>query len=174
MRPTAWRVLGRCALTLFVLNVTRAHAARVISFYPTGSVKQVQQATVRFSEDMIAMGNPRAKSDPFTITCNVATKKQPTYRQKVAVPQETPKFTTRWADNKNWVLDFEKPLKAGIRCTFKLKTDAKDLSGARVESLEEYSFSSAGPAILGIEPIYGDIEPDQYFVAFIDGQTCFA
>ena len=169
MISTHWRALARYASALFVFNVISAHAAHVINFYPTGSVKQVQQTTVRFSEDMIAMGDPRAKTDPFTMTCNVATKKQPTHGQKAAAPQQGPKFTTRWVDNKNWVLDFEKPLKAGIRCTFKIKTDAKDLSGSKVEGLEEYSFSTAGPAILGIEPIYGDIEPDQYFVALIDG-----
>ncbi len=169
MAATRWRTFAQYSFALFVLFSTVAHAAQVVSFYPTGSVKLVQQATVRFSSDMVAMGDPRAKTDPFTMTCNVTTKKQPTNGQQAAAPQETPKYTTRWADNKNWVLDFEKPLKAGVRCAFKLNPEAKDLSGAKLEGLDEYSFSTAGPALLGVAPIYGDIEPDQYFVALFDG-----
>lgn len=169
MAPTQWHTFAQYLFIPLVLISSNAHAAQVASFYPTGSVKQVQQATVRFSADMVAMGDPRAKSDPFTMTCNVTTKKQPTHGQQAAAPQETPKYTTRWADSKNWVLDFEKPLKAGMRCAFKLNPGAKDLSGAKLEGLEEYSFSTAGPALLGVAPIYGNIEPDQYFVALIDG-----
>lgn len=169
MAPTRWRTLAQFSFTLFGFASAGAHAAQVVTFYPTGSVKQVQQATVRFSADMVAMGDPRAKTDPFTMTCNVTTKNQLAHVQQTPAPQETPKYTTRWADSKNWVLDFEKPLKAGMRCAFKLNPEAKDLAGAKLEGLDEYSFSTAGPALLGVAPIYGDIEPDQYFVALIDG-----
>lgn len=169
MAAIRWRFRAQFLFTMFVVISSSAHAAQIVSFFPTGSVKQVQQATVRFSDDMVAMGDPRAKSDPFTIACNVATQKQPTHGQQKPTALETPKYTTRWADNKNWVWDLEKPLKAGVRCTFKLKSDAKDLSGAKLEGLDEYSFSTAGPALLGVAPIYGDIEPDQYFVVLTDG-----
>jgi hypothetical protein len=169
MATTQWRALTQFSFALFVVSTSNANAAQVISFYPTGSVKQVQQATVRFSANIVAMGDPRAKIDPFAVFCNVPAQKQPTNDQQVSVAKDTPKYATRWADNKNWVLDFEKPLKSGMRCVFKLKSDAKDLSGAKIEGLDEYSFSTAGPALLGIAPIYGDIEPDQYFVALTDG-----
>lgn len=164
------KLIFRFLLLVYICHFPfRVFAAQIVSFYPTGSVKQVQQATVRFSADMVTMGDPRAKIDPFTMTCNVTTKKQPTHGQQASVPQESPKYTTRWADSKNWVLDFEKPLKAGVRCSFKLNPDAKDLTGAKLEGLDEYSFSTAGPALLGVAPVYGDIEPDQYFVALIEG-----
>jgi uncharacterized protein YfaS (alpha-2-macroglobulin family) len=169
MGPTRPRTLAQLSFILFGFASPDVHAAQVVSFYPTGSVKQVQQATVRFSTDMMAMGDLRTKTDPFTMTCNVTTKKQATYGQKTPTSQNTPKYTTRWADSKNWVLDFEKPLKAGMRCAFKLNPEAKDLAGAKLEGLDEYGFSTAGPALLGVAPIYGDIEPDQYFVALIDG-----
>lgn len=153
----------------FSLNSLQAQAAQVVSFFPTGSVKQVQQATVRFSADMMAMGDPRSKKDPFTIKCNTANQKQDSQAPQTATPSETPRYTTRWADNKNWVLDFEKPLKAGVRCVFKINPDATDLAGARIEGADEYSFATAGPALLGVAPIYGDIEPEQYFVLQLDG-----
>jgi len=155
----------------FLLN---ANAAQVVSFFPTGSVKQVQQVTVRFSADMVAMGDPRSKTDPFTITCNVKAKKQidgvdQHDNQENQKNKFNPKYTTRWADGKNWVLDFEKPLKSGVQCLFNLNTQFKDLAGAQLEGLSEYSFSTSGPALLGVAPTYGDIEPEQYFVALVDG-----
>lgn len=169
MTTVRWRVFAQISFLLFSTIFTEAYAAQVVSFYPTGSVKQVQQTTVRFSADMVAMGDPRAKTDPFTMTCNVLAVKQPSNGKQVAAPQETPKYTTRWADSKNWVLDFEKPLKAGVRCHFKINPEAKDLAGGRLEGLEEYAFATSGPALLGVAPIYGDIEPDQYFVVLVDG-----
>ncbi|MCK6598150.1 MAG: hypothetical protein L6Q37_07280 [Bdellovibrionaceae bacterium] len=39
------------AITVFTSSVV--YAAQVVSFYPTGSVKQVQQTTVRFSAEGI-------------------------------------------------------------------------------------------------------------------------
>lgn len=144
-------------------------AAQVNLFSPTGSVKKVQQVTVRFSDAMVAMGDPRSKQDPFTMTCNMATKKEGAVQTKASQEAEAPKYTTRWADDKNWVIDFDKPLKSGLRCTFRLKSEVKDIAGNKVEGLEEYSFSTAGPALLDMMPRYNDIEPDQYFVARVDG-----
>lgn len=157
------------ALLLFSFNAITAHAAQIASFFPTGSVKQVQQVTVNFSTDMIAMGDPRAKIDPFTVTCNVNVKKNELAAEAKPAAAETPQFSTRWADNKNWVLDFAKPLKAGIRCAFTVKPDAKDLAGKQVVGLDSYSFSTSGPAILEVSPHYGQIEPDQFFVLETDG-----
>ena len=102
---------------LFVsLNTVRAQATQILSFFPTGSVKHVQQVTVRFSDDMVAMGDPSIKVDPFTIICSPATEKKPPLHRRNSTHLETPKYTTRWADSRNWVLDFEKPLGTGIHC----------------------------------------------------------
>lgn len=142
-----------------------AGAADVVSFFPTGSVKKIQQVTARFSADMVAMGDPRSKSDPFTMTCNVSSRKEGEEPKEARVP----KHTTRWADSRNWSLDFDEPLKAGIRCAFKLNANFKDVAGAKTTGLEEYAFATAGPAVLGTYPTYSWIEPDQYFVLQLDG-----
>lgn len=160
------------SLFSFFSSFQEVSAAEVVSFYPTGSVKKVQQVTVRFSSDMIAMGDPRTKVDPFLITCNVSTQKQSTYKGEGAqqpVSSETPKYTTRWADHLHWVLEFESSLKSGLRCSFKINAEAKDLAGKKIDGLPEYSFSTAGPALLGLNPFGGSVEPDQYFVGLTDG-----
>lgn len=152
--------MNLCKLHQFVwiivfLNVAAA-SPQIESFFPTGSVKNVQQVTARFTTDMVAMGDPRTtsdeKSNPFTIECK---------------PEQ--KFSTRWADSKNWVLDFTTPLKSGVSCLFKTKYETKDLAGTILQSENEYRFSTSGPAILDVAPLYGSIEPDQYIVLRSDG-----
>lgn len=159
-----------------------SEAAQVQSFFPTGSVKQVQQVRVKFSDDMVPMGDPRSKHDPFTLKCNKAismlasgesddsAESGESDEKTKPATDEKPKFKARWADSKNWILDFEKPLEAGIRCTFKLNVSLKDLAGSAITGMKEYSFSTSGPALLGVAPIYGSIDPDQYFVALSDGE----
>lgn len=146
-----------------------ANANQVISFYPTGSVKQVQQVTVRFSEDTVAMGSPLSKNDPFEIECNLLKTKRTGHSTENGNHSVNIPYATRWADSKNWVLDFEKPLNSGIRCSFKINSKFRDLSGQSVRADENYTFSTSGPAVLGVQPSFGQIEPDQYFVVLVDG-----
>ncbi len=138
--------------------VSSSFAAEILSVFPTGAVKQVQQVLVKFSSDMVSLGDPRSKNDPLTLHCQAGAKRK----------FKEPKFSTRWADSKTWSLDFSEPLKAGVNCTLTL-AEIKDLKGQAVTGYESYSFSTGGPAILGISPQYGDIEPDQYFIVETDG-----
>ncbi len=66
-----------------------ADAPRVEVFSPQGIVKEVRQITVRFSEQMVPFGEPSGLIEPFDIDC----------------PE---KGTSRWADGKNWVYDFDR------------------------------------------------------------------
>ena len=90
---------------------------RVEVFSPQGIVKGVRQVSVRFSEPMVPFGDPRGLIEPFEIDCSE-------------------KGTSRWADQRNWVLDFEKDLPAGIRCEFRLKPGLKSLSGKEIVGKE--------------------------------------
>lgn len=134
-----------------------ASAAEVLSVTPTGSVKQVQQVVVKFSTDMVPMGDPRSLKNPFEVTCTGG-------REKDSIP----KAKARWVDNKAWSYDFDKPLPSGVKCILTKRVE-KDLGGAKVTALNEYKFSTGGPALLAIMPRYGEIEPDQYFVVQTDG-----
>jgi len=65
-------------------RAARGHRIRrqVDVFSPQGEVKGVRQIAVRFSEPMVAFGDPRLP-EPFEIDCPAP-------------------GTARWADQKNW------------------------------------------------------------------------
>jgi uncharacterized protein YfaS (alpha-2-macroglobulin family) len=153
-------------------------AGEIVSVSPTGSVKQVQQVVIRFSNDMVAMGDPRSKSDPLSMKCNQSTNRVETdgfgagnsvvaAKKAVAIPS----YTTRWVDSKTWSLDFAKPLASGMICRLTIAKAAKDLGGKPITGDAEYMFTTGGPALLGVAPRYGEIEPEQYFVLLLEGDV---
>src|SRR4051794_26781963 len=77
---------------------TLVPVVRVESFSPQGEVKDVRQVVSRFSEPMVAFGDPRLES-PFDVQCDA-------------------KGRGRWADSRNWIYDFENDLPAGLKCSF--------------------------------------------------------
>src|SRR4030043_496530 len=122
-------------------------------FSPQGTVKGVRQVSVRFSEQMVPFGDPKGLIEPFDIAC----------------PE---KGTSRWADGKNWVFDFEKDLPAGIRCEFKLKDRLKTLSGKEIVGQRVFSFSTGGPAVKSSTPYQGStyLDEEQIFVLTLDAE----
>lgn len=141
-------ILVLCALV--AVRITLAdEAPKILSMSPTGTVKEVRQVRVTFSDAMIAFGDPRA-SDPFNIDC-------------------PPKGHGRWADVKNWIYDFEKDLGAGVRCKFKAKPGLKTQAGKALEGGQEFSFDTGGPAIKRTDPWEGaQVEEAQAFVLMLD------
>ncbi len=127
--------------------------ARIETFSPQGTVKGVRQVSVRFSEQMVPFGDPRGLIEPFEITCSE-------------------KGTSRWADGKNWVFDFEKDLPAGIRCEFRLKPELKTLSGKEIIGQKVFSFSTGGPAIKSSIPYEGaqSLDEEQIFILTLDAE----
>ncbi|MDQ7078628.1 MAG: MG2 domain-containing protein [Robiginitomaculum sp.] len=105
---------------------------------------------MRFSTPMTSLGDPRQES-PFTIDCPA-------------------KGTGRWADDRNWIYDFDHDLPGGVRCTFTLKADVKTLSGARVASKKAYIFDTGGPNIADTLPYEGNrrIDENQIFFLALD------
>lgn len=131
-----------------VLCWSAARAAQVDAFSPLGEVKGVRQVSARFSEPMVAFGDPRLP-DPFDIDC--------------AQPG-----TTRWADPKNWVLDFEHDLPAGVRCSFRVKAGLQTLAGAPVAAAQ-FDFTTGGPAVLEYLPWrYDPVDEEQVFILGLD------
>jgi len=123
-------------------------------FSPQGTVKGVRQVSVRFSEQMVPFGDPRGLIDPFDMDC----------------PE---KGTSRWADGKNWIFDFEEDLPAGIRCEFRLKPGLKSLSGKEITGQKIFSFSTGGPSIKTSFPHEGStwIDEEQIFILTLDAET---
>lgn len=127
--------------------------ARVAVFSPQGAVKKVRQVSVRFPEQMVAFGDPRAE-DPFEIIC----------------PE---KGRGRWADSRNWVYDFDRDLPAGVNCGFTLRKDLRTISGKLFEEKQAFSFSTGGPAVVrGYPQLEGSkIDEDQIFILELDAEA---
>jgi hypothetical protein len=142
------------SICLFIGSATYAEdEPQVEMFSPQGTVKTVRQVSVRFSEQMVPLGDPRGTIEPFDIAC----------------PE---KGTSRWADGRNWVFDFERDLPAGIRCEFKLKPELKALSGKEMAGQKVFSFSTGGPAIKSSIPHEGSqsLDEEQIFVLTLDAE----
>ena len=129
-------------------------SARVEAFNPKGTVKQVRQAAARFSEPMVAFGDPRLES-PFDVQCAA-------------------KGRGRWADARNWLYDFESDLSAGVRCSFTTRPGLKAMSGAAVAPAA-FEFSTGGPSIGETWPSEGDdVDEDQVFLLGLDAMADLA
>lgn len=128
---------------------------RVESFSPQGQVKDVRQAMARFSEPMVAFGDPRLES-PFDVQCEA-------------------KGNGRWADARNWAYDFEGDLPAGKKCSFTSKSGLKSLANGKV-SRTSFSFSTGGPAIRASQPEEGIeyIDEEQVFLLGLDAPANIA
>ena len=104
----AWKRL-MAALSLSVCAAPLLAQTRVEAFNPEGQVKQVRQATARFSQPMVAFGDPRAPQ-PFDVDC-------------------APPGAGRWVDARTWSYDFAHDLPGVVACRFTLRADARDLAG---------------------------------------------
>ncbi len=128
--------------------------ARIESFSPQGTVKHVRQVRVLFSEPMVPFGDLRDVGQPFDISC-------------------TEKGTARWADDRNWIYDFDRDLSAGVRCEFRVRQGLRSLAGRDIGGQRTFSFSTGGPAIIVSHPYEGSerIEEDQIFVLELDSDA---
>ncbi|MES2317166.1 MAG: MG2 domain-containing protein [Pseudomonadota bacterium] len=123
--------------------------AVVEAFTPKGTVKDVRQVTARFSEPMVAFGDPRLAS-PFEMQCAA-------------------KGNGHWADARNWMFDFDADPAAGLKCNFSTRPKLKALSGKEVVAAS-FDFNTGGPAIKETWPEEGaeEVDEDQVFLLGLD------
>src|SRR5207244_12765515 len=101
--PMGVRIAMKCgtlvvvsALAVLTVAVGRAdEGPRIEMFSPQGRVKGVRQVSVRFSEPMVPLGDPRGLVEPFDLVC----------------PENA---TARWADGRDWEADHAGDLPAGV------------------------------------------------------------
>ncbi len=124
-------------------------AATVEAFNPVGEVKAVRQVSARFSEPMVAFGDPRLEA-PFAIRCDA-------------------KGQGHWADGRNWVYNFDGDLPAGLQCDFSTRPNLKAMSGRDVKPAK-FDFNTGGPSIIESWPHDGDsdIDEEQVFLLGLD------
>lgn len=152
-RKTVRTLLPFLIISCLSLNIAEAgEQAQVETFSPQGTVKGVRQVSVRFSEPMVTFGDPRLPA-PFDIACPA-------------------KGQARWADQKNWIYDFDEDLPAGVACEFRVKPGLASLSGKPVGGNQTFSFSTGGPAILQSAPYEGNnVSEDQAFILTLDAEA---
>lgn len=141
---------------------------KVVSFSPQGQIAAVRQVVARFSEPMVAFGDPRLP-DPFTMQCQG---QGPAKGQSPAKGQELAKGQGRWADDRNWVYDFDDDLPAGLRCNFKTKPGLKSLAEQSLQPAE-FLFNTGGPEVQRSVPrAYGqEIDEAQIFLLALSTQA---
>jgi alpha-2-macroglobulin len=141
-----------CLALLFAV-VPAAAEPQVGVFSPEGTVKEVRQVTARFSEPMVALGDPRAGAAAFDVTCAEA-------------------GTARWIDSRTWAYDFARDLPAGVRCAFRVRAGLAALGGETVGGRREFSFSTGGPSVKASTPFGGSrsIDEEQAFVLTLDAE----
>src|SRR5437764_1043993 len=102
------RVVAALAIGTLALSAGRAQAVSIVAVSPQGEVAQVRQVTVKFSDAVVAFGDPRL-ADPLAIACQGG----------------APAGAGRWANDRVWLYDFREPLGPGATCTATLRSDWK-------------------------------------------------
>ena len=134
------------ALSILLLTALGSQAATVQQFQPQGKVVEQSRATVRFSSDMVKLGEAEAAA-PFSIDCH-------------GISGEG-----RWIDSRSWAWQMARPLQPGERCVFALKTGLTAANGEAVSGKGRFEFFGAPPRPWRIQPAAGaGIEEDQAFV----------
>lgn len=126
--------------------LAQSESEHVELFSPSGEIREVRQATARFSAPMVALGDPWLP-DPFAVKCDAPGK-------------------GRWADARNWVYDFDEDLPAGLKCTFTLNDAARTVAGESLAEPRSFEFTTGGPAIVESYPYEGSrsIDEEQVFL----------
>lgn len=127
-----------------------AQAGKISQFSPQGEVVNVRQVRATFSEAAVRFGDPRAPA-PFDIACSEA-------------------GSGRWADERNWVFDFNRDVPPGVRCSFTLKPGFRLVSGAPMDGAKTYRFQTGGPAVVRIHPsAHQPLDEEQVFLLLQNG-----
>ncbi len=106
----------------------------------------IERFTIRFSQPMVALGDPRAQG-PLEVTCPIVGE-------------------GRWADQQTYVWEFATPLPGGTACEMKTRAGLKSASGYALGGQQSFKVDAGGPVARAILP-GGDgaeIEEDQVFL----------
>src|SRR5262249_33108256 len=123
---------------------------QVGGFSPQGSVKQVRQVRVQFSEPLVPLRDPRL-TDPLDVVCAEA-------------------GAGRWVGTPISGFDFARDLHARLRCPFTRRAGLQGLDGRLLGGPRVFAFSTGGPAIRASQPREGSnaIDEEQAFVLELD------
>ncbi len=149
-----WGAWPAAAVGLLAVAGGITQAATITGVSPQGEVAQVRQVAVRFSDAVVAFGDPRLP-DPVNLSCTGA----------------PPAGSGRWVDDRRWVYDFREAVPPGTRCKVKLRAGwAPQAAAGPLTGRTEFGFSTGGPAIVQVSPYDGaTIEEDQHLLLQLSG-----
>lgn len=139
------RLWGRVAMLALALAPVAAlgdSSPQVILAAPGIGGGSIERFTLRFSQPMVPLGDPRAAA-PFATACAGA---------------------GRWVDAQSWVYDFAQPLAGGATCTFDARDGVRSIRGVELTGQRRFTVDAGGPAARAILPADGEIEEDQTFL----------
>jgi hypothetical protein len=145
MLSRSWR-FAVLALALAPVAAVGDQTAQVVLATPGTGDGAIERFTMRFTDDMVALGDPRATA-PAKVTCQVGGQ-------------------GRWIDTKTWVWEFANALPGGISCEFALNDGLKTLAGGGISGQTRFTVDTGGPSVRTVLPgrYDGDIEEDQVFL----------
>lgn len=145
------RVWRRVALAIAVLAPIAALgdvAPQVVLATPGSAGSNggaIERFTMRFSEAMVPLGDPRA-TPPAKLTCPVGA-------------------NGRWVDTQTFVYDFEKALPGGLTCKVDLNDELASARGAKVTGSRNFTIDTGGPSARGVlSGSDSNIEEEQVFL----------
>jgi uncharacterized protein YfaS (alpha-2-macroglobulin family) len=106
----------------------------------------IERFTLRFSEAMVPLGDPRA-TPAATSDCPVPA-------------------TGRWVDQQTFVLDFDHALPGGVSCAVNLRDDLSTLRGMRLGGTHRFAIDTGGPSVRAVlaPGLDDEIDEDQVFL----------
>lgn len=135
-------ILAMLALGLATAGAPQAaEPVRVLRGPPAAELDRLDEAGLRFSAPMVALGGGPAP-DPARSDCPQAGQ-------------------GRWTDERTWVLAFSPPLPAGTRCTLRLTPGLRALDGQAVAGPRAWPLRTAGPAVRRALPEAFDDRPPE-------------
>ncbi|WP_375381446.1 alpha-2-macroglobulin [uncultured Sphingomonas sp.] len=139
-----WRGIGWVLLALLPVAAFGDARPEVVLAQPGVGGGAIERYTLRFSQPMVALGDPRAAA-PFRTGCA---------------------GTGRWVDQQNWVYDFAKPLAGGTTCQFDAVDGVKSVAGIALAGRHRFTVDAGGPVARAVLPRSHDegIEEDQVFL----------
>ena len=129
-RPAGWIALLLVLLPLAVRGDSPPQVTLAVAGASGSDGGAVDRFTLRFSEAMVPLGDPRAPR-AATSDCPVPA-------------------SGEWVDQQTFVLDFEHELPAGITCKVTLREGLTTLRKARVTGQTSFSIDTSGPGVRAV------------------------
>ncbi len=140
------RAAALLALALAPIAAWGDASPQVVLATPGMGDGAIERFTIRFSQPMVPLGDPRAAA-PVKVTCDIGGE-------------------GRWVDQQTFVHEFASPLPGGTTCAIDLAEKLKSLSGYEVTGSRSFKVDAGGPTVKGMLPSRygGEIEEDQVFL----------